>query len=304
LKRLDPEIIDPVGFRREVASLAPALIPGSEIDLDERADRLTAIEEKLKETTAKMLASCPGSQWQITAQRLQASVLECVSALNQLQQTMTAELARRHQLELEVFDGHAALTQARCELAELRACQEQAMRTALHDDLTSLPNRRFFLERLDRELALGPSGVRPLAVLYLDLDGFGPLNQQHGREAGDEVLRIVAMRLRRAIRSEDVLSRVGDDEFACLFAGLPSRVQLVHLACKLLDKICAPVRLGTVRLNVRPSIGIATFPDDGITSEALLERAETAMCRAKRQKSGHAFFDDRPEPWLGDVHAA
>jgi diguanylate cyclase (GGDEF)-like protein len=130
-----------------------------------------------------------------------------------------------------------------------------------------------------------------LAVLYLDLDGFKPINDRHGHETGDGLLRVVAARLARAVRSDDMVCRVGGDEFVCLLGDVLNRQQLSHLACKLFDAVSAPLRIGTLDLLVRPSIGIAVCPQDGDTTDALLRRADTAMYRAKRQQLGYAFFD-------------
>ena len=130
-------------------------------------------------------------------------------------------------------------------------------------------------------------------MLYLDLDGFKPINDIYGHATGDELLKIVAARLNQAVRSEDMVSRLGGDEFACLLSDLPSREQLSHMACKLFDAVSAPVKIGQLTLTVRPSIGMAMCHDDGATAEELIKNADVAMYRAKRQQSGYAFFDER-----------
>ena len=96
--------------------------------------------------------------------------------------------------------------------------------------------------------------------------------------------------LARAVRASDVVGRLGGDEFACLLADLPGREQLCHLACKLFDAVSAPVKVGTLRLTVRPSIGIAVCPTDGASTDELLKSADAAMYAAKRDRSGYAFF--------------
>jgi diguanylate cyclase (GGDEF)-like protein len=132
-------------------------------------------------------------------------------------------------------------------------------------------------------------------VLYLDLDGFKPINDLHGHDAGDELLRIVAARLARSIRAEDMVCRLGGDEFACLLSDPLNRERLGHLACKLFDAVSAPLQLGPLKLTVRPSIGIAVCPTDGATTDALLKCADAAMYRAKRHQSGYAFFDPQTD---------
>ncbi|MDH3318055.1 MAG: GGDEF domain-containing protein [Gammaproteobacteria bacterium] len=223
--------------------------------------------------------------------RIRDRVLECVAALDHLHTTLQRELGHRGQLEREVSNARSALARAHRELAGSRAGERRARQLALHDGLTSLPNRRCFLERLEQALAqVGPRHPA-LAVLYLDLDDFKSINDLHGHVAGDELLRIVAARLSRAVRAEDVMSRLGGDEFACLVAKLRTREELGHLARKLLDAVSSPLMIGPLALSVRPSIGIATYPADGATAEALLKSADGAMYHAKRHRKGFAFCD-------------
>ena len=135
-------------------------------------------------------------------------------------------------------------------------------------------------------------------MLYIDLDGLKPINDRHGHDTGDEMLKIVAARLRAALREHDVVSRLGGDEFACLLTDLLNREQLAHLACKLFDTVSAPMQIGECGLVVRASIGIVTCPADGSTGAALLRHADTAMYCAKREQTGYAFFS---EPAAGRV---
>jgi len=162
----------------------------------------------------------------------------------------------------------------------------------LHDGLTLLPNRSFFHQRLTHALGINEATDQCLAVLYLDLDGFKPINDAHGHETGDALLKIVAARLTRTVRAEDMVSRVGGDEFACLMDGVSTREQLTALARKLVHAISATVQIGHVTIQVRPSIGIAVCPADGNTADTLLKTADAAMYRAKRRQTGFAFFDE------------
>ncbi|MCY7308656.1 MAG: GGDEF domain-containing protein [Rhodoferax sp.] len=214
---------------------------------------------------------------------------ECLLALDQLHHSMANELGRLQPLELEVFDAKTELAQARAELVGTQAGERRARHLALHDSLTSLPNRGYFVERLDHALALAAPQRRPLSVMYLDLDDFKPINDAHGHAAGDELLRIVAARLSHVVRGEDMVSRLGGDEFAFLLTGLDDRAQLAQLARKVFDAVSAPCKVGKLRLVVRPSIGIAMCPGDGETSDALLQNADAAMYYAKRRNLNHAF---------------
>lgn len=269
---------------------APRPDAGSDVAICDWDDLFNAVKERLKTVTAECPSSVGKPSWPCSARQVKATVLECTAALDHLHQTLAHELGRRQQLELEVFDAQTALAQARAELVGTQAGERRARHLALHDSLTSLPNRGFFIERLDHALALAAPQRRGLTVMYLDLDGFKPVNDNHGHAAGDELLRIVAARLRRAVRAEDMVSRIGGDEFACLLGGLHDREQLGHLAAKVFDAVSAPCKIGALRVAVHPSIGIAVCPDDGSTSEILLQNADTAMYAAKRQQTGHAFF--------------
>lgn len=222
---------------------------------------------------------------------VQAGVRECVEAMAQLHATVSHELARSRQLELDLFEARRSLQQARADLVGSRSDARRSRHLALHDELTSLPNRSFFAEWLEHTLQQALPRQEHFAVLCLDLDSFKPINDTHGHEVGDELLRIVASRLARSVRAEDMVSRVGGDEFACVLTRLPGREQVSHLACKLFDAVSAPVKIGRHDLAVRPSIGIAMCPDDGASAEALLRHADVAMYHAKRHRSGYAFFE-------------
>ena len=223
-------------------------------------------------------------------QRARSGVLECAAALDHLHTMLRQELALRDQLEVDVREAHAALEQARTELQGTQAREQQARHRASHDALTSLPNGGYFHDRLQEALT---ATTRPpvIAVMYFDLDGFKPINDAHGRDVGDALLRIVAARLRGALRVEDVLSRLGGDEFACLLAEMCELESLERLARKLFDTVSAPLQIGKLSFNVRPSIGIAVSQTGGASAEQLLRNADAAMYHAKRQGTGHAFFD-------------
>jgi diguanylate cyclase len=271
--------------------VVPTGDPKADVAIEQWDDLFSAVKATLRLTVDERSAESTEVQTRRTTGQIQVGVQECVAALDQLHATLTNELGRRHQLELQVFNAQSALAQALAELAGTQAGEKRARHQALHDSLTSLPNRCFFLERLGQELARAEAQHRALAVLYFDLDGFKQINDEHGHDAGDQLLRIVAARLLRAVRAEDMVSRLGGDEFGCLLAELPGREQVGRLAGKLLDVVSAPLKIGAVGLTVSTSIGIAIWPDDGATADLLLKHADAAMYRAKRHKSGYAFFD-------------
>jgi diguanylate cyclase (GGDEF)-like protein len=161
---------------------------------------------------------------------------------------------------------------------------------AQHDVLTGLANRALFLEVAARQVELCKRERTQSSMLFIDLDGFKRVNDQHGHATGDQLLRAVAARLSSAVRGSDVAARLGGDEFALLL--VHTGVALAAgIAAKLVDSLSAPYELGTHTVGVSASIGVAGFPDSGSTAEEILKRADEAMYRAKLAgKHGHAVY--------------
>jgi diguanylate cyclase (GGDEF)-like protein/PAS domain S-box-containing protein len=158
---------------------------------------------------------------------------------------------------------------------------------AYHDDLTGLPNRLMFGEHLDLALARAQRHDRQVAVLYVDLDDFKQVNDTYGHEAGDQLLRQIARRLERATRATDLVARHGGDEFIVLVADLPpgpdsaAREIAQTIAAHVEQALAAPVVLDGATVTSGGSVGIAVYPEDATTSDALLRRADSAMYRSK-----------------------
>ena len=223
-----------------------------------------------------------------------AATARCPPATGSLQCRLADEAERNRRLEQELSALRRELAELRSLAQRLQASEASATHQARHDALTELPNRAAFSLTLAKALAQAlagpPTSTCSLAVLYIDLDAFKPINDQHGHRIGDEVLRIVGERLKRAMRAGDLVARLGGDEFGCLPAQPIDRLNLERLAGKLFDVAAAPMQIGSLLLQVSPSIGISIGPDDGATVDALLHSADAAMYRAKRQGSRHAFF--------------
>ncbi|MCM2257162.1 MAG: PAS domain S-box protein [Vicinamibacteria bacterium] len=151
---------------------------------------------------------------------------------------------------------------------------------AYHDSLTGLPNRAFLTERLQDRLQDAALLGRSLQVLFLDLDRFKAVNDTLGHAMGDRLLQQVATRLRQCVREDDLVVRMGGDEFVLLLSQIRP-ADAVSVAKKLLACIEEPVKLDEHELRVTASIGLARFPDDGSDVETLLEHADSAMYRAK-----------------------
>jgi len=170
--------------------------------------------------------------------------------------------------------------------ARKRADQRVAY-LAYHDDLTGLPNRLMFGEHLDLALARAQRHGRQVAVLYVDLDDFKQVNDTYGHEAGDQLLRQIARRLERATRATDLVARHGGDEFIVLVADLPAGPdpaarEIAHtIAAHVEQALAAPAVLDGATITAGGSVGIAVYPEDATTSDALLRRADAAMYQAK-----------------------
>jgi len=269
--------------------------PTSQIAADDWNDLFDAVKARMTEEVVREgRGAVSGAQAPSPPLRVRDSILECVEALDQLHAMLDYERARCRQMELDVSNLRAALTLARAELASTRIGEARARHLSLHDSLTALPNRRYFNERLENAVTQGSIRQRAIAVLFLDLDGFKPINDRYGHAIGDELLRIVSARMAHSLRTEDVVCRLGGDEFGCLVERFVDRAQLSHIACKLSDAVSAPYVIGKLMLSVRASIGIAASPLDGVTPDALLKSADAAMYLAKRRRTGYAFFNQQP----------
>lgn len=156
----------------------------------------------------------------------------------------------------------------------------RAQHQANHDVLTGLANRALFNEIVNQQLLLCERNNTPLAILYIDLDGFKSINDRHGHETGDKLLCNVAARLKGGSRNSDVVARLGGDEFAVVMVGASMHDGVV-VGEKLVDSVSAPYLIDGLDLHVSASIGVSAYPDSGVTSDALLSRADVAMYRAK-----------------------
>lgn len=175
-------------------------------------------------------------------------------------------------------------------LASLESKQAELDRLASHDSLTSLPNRRVFLDRIELALARSRRSGMPVALLFVDLDHFKEINDRLGHAAGDEVLKAVASRLRGAVRAADTVARMGGDEFLVLLDGLTDDAAVGQIAQKLIDALAPPVAYGDVQLPIEASIGISRSPQDGDSVGELIAAADQAMYRAKAAGRGRFCF--------------
>ncbi len=172
--------------------------------------------------------------------------------------------------------------------------QDRIEHIAFHDALTGLPNRLLVADRLAQALALAERSGQMLAVCYLDLDGFKPVNDQFGHAAGDALLVEIGHRLQDSIRAHDTAGRLGGDEFVLLLTHLNDIGEYRAALRRVIAAISQPVILGeTQMVTVTSSIGVAFFPHDASDPDALLRQADQAMYAAKRNgRNRYQFFSD------------
>ena len=178
------------------------------------------------------------------------------------------------------------------DISERKKAEATITFQAYHDLLTGLPNRALFKDRLSQAIANARRHGLLLAVMFLDLDRFKSVNDTLGHLVGDELLQLVSQRLRHCLREGDTLARIGGDEFMLLLPHIRTRDNAAYIAEKILAALKTPFHLNSHEIYISASIGIAIYPDDGITHETLIKHADIAMYSAKDQgRNDFRFFD-------------
>jgi diguanylate cyclase (GGDEF)-like protein len=162
---------------------------------------------------------------------------------------------------------------------------------ATHDELTGLANRVLLKDRINTAISFHKRQELQIAVLFIDLDGFKTINDTHGHDVGDELLVQVAEKLKSCVRQSDTVVRFGGDEFVLLLTGLHNKNEAAYIADKVLKLMQQPFTLSAERVYIGCSIGIAMYPDDGVTDNDLLKIADTLMYRVKANGKNHYVFN-------------
>ncbi|BDT65968.1 hypothetical protein os1_01190 [Comamonadaceae bacterium OS-1] len=167
-------------------------------------------------------------------------------------------------------------------VTDRKATEEHNWRSANYDSLTGLPNRRLFLDRLDLQLRHAARSQCLLALLFIDLDHFKEINDTLGHEAGDALLRQAALRIQSCLRKEDTVARLGGDEFTVILPDLGSPEHAKAVATVIQRELARPFDIAHPAPQVSGSIGVAFYPQDGLTVGELVKSADSAMYLAKR----------------------
>ncbi len=194
-----------------------------------------------------------------------------------------------------IFDeeGHISSTVGIArDITERKFIEQQIEHQAHYDTLTDLPNRSLFSDRLEQAIRMAHRQHEQLAVLFVDLDKFKPVNDNYGHAIGDILLQQVAQRLRDCLRESDTVGRIGGDEFLVLLPHVESSETSVHIAEKLLQAIASPFRINRIDIEISCSIGIALYPTHGNTVLELIQMADQAMYKAKKQQGNLIFVAD------------
>ncbi len=257
----------------QAVSLALALKHNEDVrnKLERWTDELAAINELLLGIVASPSLSNSLECAIDRCDALESTIQESADSLATVNVGLTEGITEGKKLALKLQRSHTQGKKVRQE--------------ALLDPLTSLPNRQVFDDRLKLALAQAARHGRRFAVMFIDLDGFKRINDTYGHEAGDDVLRQVAQRLQASVRAEDTVSRRSGDEFLCLIVEPGSQRALAAFVARIFARVCEAMEVDSLRLTIEPSIGVAVYPDNGRSAEALLLHADTAMYSAKRRIS-------------------
>ncbi|MEM9759764.1 MAG: EAL domain-containing protein [Pseudomonadota bacterium] len=179
------------------------------------------------------------------------------------------------------------------DITSLKRSEERLRFLAHHDDLTELPNRILFLERLEQRILQAKRIHADFAVLFVDVDLFKSVNDRLGHAAGDTLLKEVARRLVAAVRADDTVARISGDEFVLLLGLASDLDHLSRVIGKLIDAFSAPFVIGRSEVLITVSLGVAVYPQDGSRADELVANADAAMYRAKQDgRNGYQFYSE------------
>ncbi|MFZ2855057.1 MAG: EAL domain-containing protein [Rhodocyclaceae bacterium] len=178
------------------------------------------------------------------------------------------------------------------DISQMKAHEAELNRIAHYDPLTGLPNRRLLTDRLQQAVGRARRNSEPMAVCYMDIDGFKPVNDQFGHAVGDRILIEIAARLLPILRGVDTVARLGGDEFVLLFNGMADRDECETVLNRILAAVAQAIDLDGTPIGVSASIGVAIFPDDDTDPDTLLRHADQAMYLAKEGGRNRFHFYD------------
>jgi len=176
------------------------------------------------------------------------------------------------------------------DFTEIKRLQDRMDNLAHHDQLTGLPNRNLFYDRLKHAQTLAKRRNKGFALFYLDLDGFKAVNDTHGHELGDQLLKAVGLRITECVRESDTVARIGGDEFTVLLPDLMTKETAAGVARLIIEALSRPFQIGEVTCGIGVSIGISFYPRDSEEFERIISCADAAMYRVKNTGRNNFSF--------------
>lgn len=253
------------------------------------ADDLATANEVVKEKIAGGTTLVSAHETLQDSTIVESKVQECADDLHDVTETLAQGIDELAQTEIALTESREILADTQTALVISQEEEREARRRALHDSMTGLPNRDLFDDRLSNAISLARRHDWTLAVMFLDLDGFKKINDEHGHAAGDAVLTEIGKRLSLHSRDEDTVCRRGGDEFLYLLVDPQGTKNIERIARLVAADIAKPIAVGNSQFLVKASMGVAVYPADGATGDELIEGADTAMYRAKKAQSGCVF---------------
>ncbi len=180
-------------------------------------------------------------------------------------------------------DGSPRRVSFLVDITERKKTEQHFVELAHHDPLTGLPNRTLFTLRLREALDTARQREEQVAILFIDLDGFKSVNDNHGHDAGDLLLQLVAKRLVHCLREGDTVCRLAGDEFTCILPNIKNAANAERVARKLVTALDQPAKLQGHQVTMHASVGFSLYPGDGMDESTLLGRADAAMYADKRE---------------------
>jgi len=263
--------------------------------VEECAQELSSVNAVLKEEITDKLPLEQVERALLQSEQVEDKVQECADDLSQVNQVLTEEIRERRKLERKLAVSQIELADTQAELSDTQAQEKLTRHLAFHDIVTGLPNRNLFNDRLRTALSQARRHSWRLAVMFIDLDKFKSINDTYGHGAGDKVLKIVSERLQSLVRDADTVGRQGGDEFLYLMLEVKDDVDAANAAGKMIESVAQSCEFDGLKLAVKPSIGIALYPEDGKSAMVLIKNADSAMYKAKQSDKGYCFYALRKE---------
>lgn len=279
-------------FERNLAGLYRTTLDGRILDCNSAFARILGYpsREDVLKISALDLYSDPGDRESFLARLSQQRVLVNFELCLRRRDGSPVWVLANESL-IEEAGAEAVMDGSLIDITDRKRAEQQRWHQANHDALTDLPNRVLFNDRLSLAILHAQRRKQALVVMFLDLDHFKRVNDTLGHSAGDELLVKVADRLRRCIRQDDTVARVGGDEFLLLLNGIAREADAAVMARKILAILAEPFLIQKRELFVEASIGIGVYPDDGADAETLVTNVDTAMYRAKETgRNSFQFF--------------